>query len=588
MARDEFEVDESRVKFIKSGAEYYDYYNLPNSDEGAGEEELGVEPRYNGGGGDLFASYASKGGGVTGTGYGKLTGVGGSGLGLAGATATGGGVSGLGLRSNKLAQRRRKLMLLRRKRRREKMRLKRLKQQLLQEQQLLQDQQLLNGLQQQGLQEFQQQQQHHDHVDEHSHNLVQQGLQEFQHHHDHVEERGHGHYGDGFSSTGVSMPAMAAALVQNGLEGRQRQRSDDFADPIAAVTSDFYSNLESNFGDRTGDGSGSGGLRYDYADHKDDLMDNNADRSARISGFRTSPRRMGLGSGLGDSGLGAGLGLGGGTGLSGLGATALAGTALRTGVLGDGSGAKFDNGLIGSRRRKAGRGRLGGGGGVGGLLGPKSGGSSLTGFAAGSGLGVGLGSGLGATGLGTGLSGLGGSVGLSGSGLGAAGLGGKGLNRAVAGKLHGGGNLGLTGLGAGGGGGGGLATHNTGYGLSGLGGTGLGAAAGISRNTGHGHSGSGYGGGHSGLGGPVIVLRKKGADQEYDGLFDDITNNLFGNGILNYETFAALIVVASVISGIVIVNAINGRKKRKRRNLSDDMFAVSSFLEFVHKGRASE
>ena len=84
----------------------------------------------------------------------------------------------------------------------------------------------------------------------------------------------------------------------------------------------------------------------------------------------------------------------------------------------------------------------------------------------------------------------------------------------------------------------------------------------------------------------MIVLRKKGADQEYDGFFDDLTNNLFGSGTLNYETFAALIAVASVIAGIVIVNAINNNgKKRKKRNLSEDMFAVSSFLEFVHKGK---
>ena len=80
MAKDEIEVDESRVKFIRSGAEYYDYYNLPNSDEGS--EELGVESRYNGGGesfnrnGDLFGSFASsKGIGNAGTG----TGFGGSG-----------------------------------------------------------------------------------------------------------------------------------------------------------------------------------------------------------------------------------------------------------------------------------------------------------------------------------------------------------------------------------------------------------------------------------------------------------------------------------------------------------------------------
>ena len=83
----------------------------------------------------------------------------------------------------------------------------------------------------------------------------------------------------------------------------------------------------------------------------------------------------------------------------------------------------------------------------------------------------------------------------------------------------------------------------------------------------------------------MIVLRKKGADQEYDGFFDDLTNNLFGNGSLNYETFAALIAVASVIAGIVIVNAINNAGKRRKRNLGDDMFAVSSFLEFVHKGK---
>ena len=65
MAKDEIEVDESRVKFIRSGAEYYDYYNLPNSDEGGStEENLGVESRDNGGrfstnGGDLFGSFAS-------------------------------------------------------------------------------------------------------------------------------------------------------------------------------------------------------------------------------------------------------------------------------------------------------------------------------------------------------------------------------------------------------------------------------------------------------------------------------------------------------------------------------------------------
>ena len=130
MAKDEIAVDESRVKFIRSGAEYYDYYNLPNSDESVGrdEEELGVESRHGGGsrnGGDLFGSFATTG---KGTGFGRSSGsgFGGSGLGV-----------GLNMKGGKMAQRKRRLMKMRRKRLREKMRLKRLKQQLLQEQQLL-------------------------------------------------------------------------------------------------------------------------------------------------------------------------------------------------------------------------------------------------------------------------------------------------------------------------------------------------------------------------------------------------------------------------------------------------------------------
>ena len=545
MAKDEIEVDESRVKFIRSGAEYYDYYNLPNSDEGS--EELGVESRYNGGGGesfnrngDLFGSFASSkgiGNGGTGTGFG--------GSGLGGHSAS--GLGGLNVRGNKMAQRKRRLMKMRRKRMREKMRLKRLKQQLLQERQLLQEQQLINSLQQEGLQDFQ-------------HDLHAKG-----HNQGHNHVRDHDQYEDGFpATTGVrsrAPAATAAALVQQtGFESMRRQRNDGFEEAVEdTVASRFDS-----------------GLRYNFADHhEDDVIDNSADRSARVSGFGTSPRRMGLGSGIGASaGLGTtGLGAIGlsGLGAAGLGGTGLGATGLGTlGGLGSGlGGAKFDNGQIGSRRRKTGRGRLGGGGGrVGGGLGAaKLSGLSAAGIGASSGLGggAGLGTGLG-TGYGTGLSGLGASGvgGLSGSGLGSSGLRGNGLNR-----LGGSGGLGLGGSGLGGG-------------LTGLGGSG----GGLSRGSGYGHSGHGHGGhGHSGLGGPVIVLRKKGGDQVYDGFFDDITNNLFGNGTLNYETFAALIAVASVIAGIVIVNAINNAGKRKKRNLSDDMFAVSSFLEFVHKGK---
>ena len=158
----------------------------------------------------------------------------------------------------------------------------------------------------------------------------------------------------------------------------------------------------------------------------------------------------------------------------------------------------------------------------------------------------------GSTGLGAGLSGLGTSGTGLGSGLGASRLGGGGLT-------------GLSGLGATG-----ISNRISGYGHSGHGG--------------HGHAGhSGYGGGGS-KDGPVIVMRKKNANQNQDNFVTDLFEDLFPEG-LDYETFAFIFGLSALAAGVLLRQLIINAGRKRRRSLGQDIVDTADFLQAMYNGK---